>query len=268
MRNMEISTEITRHKKKPILGIGITLLAASLITYLIFLFLPLSGTRWKIAVSGNQLVSRKDIVSAVSSMIQEQASPLEVESGLVELNPVIEKANVKVDRFDKMIEIRIKELDIALIKQRASQIIYFSKDNTILAENASIWPNTLDTGIPIFYLTSGKDNSESFFYRKKLAYFFSEARRDIIQLQKATRKDYRFVWQRISEIRLIVVNGSVKYEIYPVHRRARISGQIAFDKSFLARLWAVFVFLQRQKHDQRKIEIELSKKNALVRKVI
>lgn len=216
---------------------------------------PSQGGRWNVQVQGTENLAPDEISEAVHFLLQNeqgQISLAEIESALM-INPRIEMVNVEITG-SREITINIKERKSCCLIHLGTQIQETGKSGKVLEENWTNVQGGMQAQMPIFYLTSNGAEKED-----RL-----NTRGDIIRLWESTGNKYAFLWQRISEIQIL--EDETEIIIYPVSARARIRMDAPFSPEKLARLWAVFYFLEKEQNIAlRWNEISLTEKNAVIR---
>ncbi|MCB1200993.1 MAG: FtsQ-type POTRA domain-containing protein [Leptospiraceae bacterium] len=214
-----------------------------------------SDSRWQIEVEGSKTMDNSEISEVVLYLLQQEEGkvPLSGIEEALELNPRIETADAEV-KGTKTLKITITERESCCLVHSGSEIAEQSADGKVLEENRASLKGGIATEMPLLYLTNKEAEKNQ----------LDRVKRDIIQLWQETRKEYAFLWERISEIE--IAENLNELRIYPVQSRARIRVELPFDTGRMARLWAVFYFLENdQSTASRWNEISLTEKNAVIR---
>ncbi len=237
-------------------GVTAILLGVCVSMYLVYqrLFPP---KEWTFEVSGNNVLTSQEIEKIVLYSIQRNSQNITkktIEEALL-LDPRVKSVNLSQESLGKQLFIQLKERQTAYIvhEQNSGNFLEVSNDNVILQEKIiELEPHILSE-IPILCLTF--DNSV-----KETAISFE---RDIMQIYKETRKDFLFVWQRISEINL----HKDHYIIYTSHTRSEIKSNIKLDIAFIKRLWSLFYYLEVEYRGDWT-SVHLYPQNAIIKRVL
>lgn len=227
--------------------------------YLYFFYRPVSNS-WQIDISGNTTVSEKEIRDVVLYLIRVEKGGMAV-SDIREtllLDPRISEVDVELPSERRM-RIEIKENRTLSLRHTGTSISELTVDGIVIQEKLTNLGEHIKPDIPIFYLT----NEDVKLKRTR------SVERDIIQLWQSTRRQYAFLWDRISEIHIRALRHNVRgpgieIRVYASTVRSRIIFENRLTRKSLRQLWAVFYYLEKNLPSKWS-EVEIYETNAIIR---
>ncbi|RME90684.1 MAG: FtsQ-type POTRA domain-containing protein [Candidatus Hydrogenedentota bacterium] len=222
----------------------------------------------KIVVRGNETIPTKEIIAMIQfyqkTQKTQKISLKELEEALL-ISPRIQSA--KITTSNGRIFVNIQEKKPAFLWQ-VDTIMEYADDFSLIQENWLESNFSLPFTIPVFYLT-GYGNSEKItgiMSHLDKSSVLKKSLTKIITLYKKTTKNYFFLWERISEIKIIRNRRQPLFEIFFTRAPVVIRTAMPFSEELLARLWAVFAYIE-QKLRGKTLSIDLDEKHAVIREI-
>lgn len=216
-----------------------------------------NNKNWEISVFGASRIQPTQITRVIQFLIESNEES-QISGDLVEntlkLNPLISSVKVTIGP-GKGIKVELTENQTAVLIQKSGekQLSEYSLEGYQLRENLSELDQDFSSSIPILYLTEDVKNSDS----------FSSTLGDITQLWATTQQDYHFLWDRISEVKLVSTDP-LEYHLYISNHRTMVISRIPWSPGLLARFWALVYYLDQNpaKNWQR---VELTRSGATIK---